>query len=172
MAAASVSFGLTTRTGGDLKMWVPSRLWNDGHHGTTSPCLCWLDESGRTRFIVFSDGRADRIVEPCLEQAGDRLRSVTYFTGTDYEQLYLRDDLTQDADLTTFIGLEWRESDITENAYHGTELGEHVYTLRRFENGYLLRVASEHHGVFVTLDGLELADFDDLASVLDDVVDE
>ena len=120
---------------------------------------------------LLSTSRIDQIVEPCRDLAGDRLRSVTYFSQNDFEQLYLRDDLEQDADLTTFIGLEWRESDITENAYRGTELGEHVYTLRRFENGYLLRIATDTDGVFVTMDGLDLEDFDQLAAVLDDVIE-
>ncbi|WP_158055579.1 DUF7522 family protein [Halorussus halophilus] len=120
---------------------------------------------------LLSDARADRIVEPCREHVGDALRSITYFTASDYEQIFLRSDLEQDADLTTFIGLEWRESDITENAYQGTELGEHTYTLRRFENGFLLRVATDSAGVFVTTDDLTLDAFDDLAEILDDVVE-
>ena len=120
---------------------------------------------------LLSDANADRIVETCREQAGDRLRSVTYFRQDDFEQLYLRDDLEQDADLTTFIGLEWREADITENAYQGTELGEHVYTMRRFENGYLLRVATHQDGVFVTVDGLSLSTFEALAEALEAAVE-
>lgn len=120
---------------------------------------------------LLTDARADKLIEPCRERAGDGLRSIAYFTASDYEQLFLRDDLEQDADLTTFIGLERRESDITENAYRGTELGEHTYTLRRFENGFLLRVATPSNGVFVTTDDLTLAVFDDLAAVLDDVID-
>jgi hypothetical protein len=119
---------------------------------------------------LLTDGREDRIVDTCREQAGDRLRSVTYFQQDDFEQLYLRDDLQQDADLSTFIGLEWREADLTENAYQGTELGEHVYTLRRFDNGFLLRVATHRDGVFVTIDGLSMDGFEDLATALADVV--
>jgi hypothetical protein len=113
----------------------------------------------------------ERIVDTCRTEAGDRLRSVTYFRQDDYEQLYLRDDLEQDADLATFIGLEWRESGITEDAYRGTELGEHVYTLRRFDNGYLLRLAAHRDGVFVTLDDLSMAGCEDLATSLRSLVD-
>jgi hypothetical protein len=120
---------------------------------------------------LLSEANTDRIVQTCLDSAGDHLRSVTYFTQDDFEQLYLRDDLEQDADLTTFIGLEWREADITENAYEGTELGEHVYTMRRFENGYLLRIATHRDGVFVTLDGLSLSSFEELATALEAEID-
>jgi hypothetical protein len=37
---------------------------------------------------------------------GDRLRSVTYFTRTDYGQLSLRENLERDADAMRFIGHE------------------------------------------------------------------
>jgi len=118
---------------------------------------------------LLSERGGERIVAACRERAGDRLRSVTYFSRDDFEQLYLRDDLQRDADLTTFIGVERRESDLTEDVYRGTELGEHVYTLRRFENGYLLRVATAREGVFVTMDGLSLEGFEELATALDGV---
>lgn len=120
---------------------------------------------------LLSESRADRIVETCREETGDRLRSVTYFTRSDFEQLYLRSDLQQDADLTTFIGLEWRESDITEDAYRGTELGRYEYTMRGFENGYLLRVETDRCGVFVTMDGLTIEGFEELAAALNEVVE-
>lgn len=119
---------------------------------------------------LLTEDQAASIVRTGRDLAGDRLRSVTYFRQDDFEQVYLREDLEQDADLTTFIGLEWREADITENAYQGTELGEHVYTLRRFDNGYLLRVSTHRDGVFVTMDGLSLSGFEDLAAALADVV--
>lgn len=120
---------------------------------------------------LLSGDAVDRIVDTCRTGAGDRLRSITYFRRDDYEQLYLRDDLEQDADLATFVGLEWRESGITEDAYRGTELGEHVYTLRRFDDGYLLRLAADRDGVFVTLDDLSMAGCEDLATSLGSVVD-
>lgn len=120
---------------------------------------------------LLTDGATDRLVEAARDIAGDRLRSATYFTKDDFEQLYLREDLERGADLTTFIGLEWRESDITGNAYEGTELGEHQFTLRRFENGYLLRVTTDRGGVFVTLNGLSLEGFDDVANALREALD-
>lgn len=46
----------------------------------------------------------ERIVRTSRTAVGDSLRSVTYFTRDDFEQLYLREDLEQDADLSTFIG--------------------------------------------------------------------
>lgn len=114
---------------------------------------------------------AERLVTTCRELAGDRLRSVTFFSRDDFDQLYLRDDLKRGADLASFIGLEWRESGITEDAYHGTELGEHEYTIRAFKNGYLVRVSRGNDGAFVTTDGLTLSGFEELAHSMLDILD-
>lgn len=119
--------------------------------------------------LVSPDG-AERIVETSRTIVGDRLRSITYFTHDDFDQLYLRDDLARDADLTSFIGVEWRESGITQDAYRNSELGEHRYTIRVFENGYLLRVGTEHDGIFITTDGLTMQGFDAVADALIDLL--
>lgn len=115
---------------------------------------------------LLPDSTAQRLVETCRDRAGDRLRSVTFFTRDDFDQLYLREDLERGADLSSFIGLEWRESGITQDAYHGTELGEHRYTIRAFKNGYLVRVSIGNEGAFVTTDGLTLDGFEDLAAAM------
>lgn len=119
---------------------------------------------------LLSDAGAERVVETCREIAGDRLRSVTYFTENDYEQLYLRANLARDADLESFIGVEWHESTIVGEAYGTSELGRHHYTIRVFENGFLLRVASEDRGLFVTTDALPTSTFEELGEVLDELV--
>ena len=115
---------------------------------------------------------ADRVVGVCRELIGDRLRSVTYFTQNDYEQLYLREDLARDADLESFTGVEWHESSIIDDAYGTSELGGHNFTIRVFENGYLLRVSGANHGLFVTTDDLSMATFERLGEALADLVGE
>ena len=120
---------------------------------------------------LLDDDTADRIVRTCRTAVGDSLRSITYFTRDDFEQLYLREDLDRDADLTTFVGHEWREFKTTQDAYVGSELGEYQYTIRTFENGYLIRVTTESRGVFVTTDGLQMRDFDELATAVRDVLE-
>jgi hypothetical protein len=112
----------------------------------------------------------DRIVRTARSAVGDSLRSVTYFTRDDFEQIYLREDLDQDADLTTFVGHEWRGFKTTQDAYVGSELGEYQYTIRAFENGYLIRVTTDRRGVFVTTDGLRMRDFEELATAIRDVL--
>ncbi|MFC6716864.1 hypothetical protein ACFQGT_16580 [Natrialbaceae archaeon GCM10025810] len=120
--------------------------------------------------LLTADAK-DLIVTTCRTAVGDSLRSVTYFTQDDFEQLYLRDDLERDADLSTFIGNEWRGFKVTQTAYEGSELGEYRYTIRSFENGFLVRVTSEEDGVFVTTDGLTIRDFEELATAVRTVLE-
>jgi hypothetical protein len=120
---------------------------------------------------LLDDEVADQVVTAARTAVGDSMRSVTYFSRDDYEQLYLRGDLERDADLGTFVGHEWREWETTQAAYGGSELGTHEYTIRVFENGFLIRVAVDRGGVFVTTDGLTLKDFEELAGALREVLD-
>ncbi|MFP8951750.1 hypothetical protein ACLI4Z_02085 [Natrialbaceae archaeon A-arb3/5] len=115
---------------------------------------------------LLTSGAADQIVTTCRTAVGDSLRSVTYFTRDDYEQLYLRDDLERDADLSTFIGHEWRGFKTAQTAYENSELGEYNYTIRVFDNGFLIRVTNDSEGVFATTDGLTVKDFEEVATAL------
>jgi hypothetical protein len=115
---------------------------------------------------LLASEAADTIVTVSRTAIGDSCRSVTYFTRDDYEQLYLRDDLEKDADLKSFIGHEWRGFRTAHAAYDQSELGEYRYTIRAFENGYLVRVTTDREGVFVTTDGLKMQDFENVASSL------
>ncbi len=119
---------------------------------------------------LIDDETADHIVRTARTAVGDSLRSATYFTRDDFEQLYLREDLASDADLSTFIGNEWRGFRITEDAYRGSELGDYDYTIRVFDRGYLVRVTTDREGVFVTTDGLSMQDFEALATAIGEVL--
>ncbi|QLK25919.1 hypothetical protein HYG81_17870 [Natrinema zhouii] len=116
---------------------------------------------------ILTPETSEQIVTTCRTAIGDSLRSVTYFTRDDYEQVYLREDLERDADLSTFIGHEWRGFKTTQTAYEGSELGSYEYTIRVFENGFLIRVTNDSQGVFVTTDGLTIKDFEEVATALD-----
>lgn len=121
---------------------------------------------------IVSDEIADLFVTTCRTAVGDSLRSITYFTRDDFDQLYLREDLESDADLETFIGHEWQDFKVTRSAYAGSELGAYRYTIRVFENGFLVRVTSDREGVFVTTDGLLMKDFEELATAVGSVLEE
>ncbi|MFC6765314.1 DUF7522 family protein [Natrinema soli] len=116
---------------------------------------------------ILTSEASEQIVATCRTAIGDSLRSVTYFTRDDYEQVYLREDLERDADLSTFIGHEWRGFKTTQTAYEGSELGAYDYTIRVFENGFLIRVTNDSEGVFATTDGLTVKDFEEVATALD-----
>lgn len=96
---------------------------------------------------------------------GDELRSLTYFTEESVEQLYLRSDLSRTADLVGFAESE-RHGFHAQALYADTQLGEYLFTVRVFENGYLTRVIANGHGVWVTTDSMEMDRFEELASAL------
>ncbi|WP_276252545.1 DUF7522 family protein [Halomontanus rarus] len=121
---------------------------------------------------LLSAETADQIETTCRTAIGDSLRSIMYFTRDDFEQLYLREDLERDADLSTFIGHEWRGFKTTQTAYKGSELGDYQYTIRVFENGFLIRVTSEREGIFVTTDGLTMKDFEEVATAISTVLED
>lgn len=120
---------------------------------------------------LLDAGTGESIVRTCRTAVGDSLRSVTYFTRADFEQIYLRDGLDREADLTTFVGHEWRGFKTTQDAYVGSELGDYEYTIRVFENGYLIRVTTASRGVFVTTDDLAMSNFDELAAAIGNVLE-
>ncbi|PGF15997.1 hypothetical protein CP556_07615 [Natrinema sp. CBA1119] len=114
---------------------------------------------------------ADEIHSVCRTTVGDELRSITYFTEDDVEQLYLRSDLEQTADLIGFADHE-RLGFHSQSAYRNTQLGEYEATIRMFENGFLSRVIRGPHGVWVTTDDMSIDRFEELTSALASVLDE
>lgn len=111
---------------------------------------------------LIRDEVADEIVSACRATVGDQLRSITYFTDEDYAQLYLRSDLERDADLAGFVDYESLGFD-AHTAYHGSELGEYRFTIRVFDNGFLVRITTDDEGVFITTDGVTIQDFEEVA---------
>lgn len=114
---------------------------------------------------ALSEDAREELVSASRTAVGDELRSVTYFTEDDVEQLYLRSDLESDADLVGFADVE-RLGFRTQTDYQGSELGEYQFTIRAFERGYLTRVVVDDRGVFVTTDPLEMDRFEELASAV------
>jgi len=114
---------------------------------------------------------ADELLSVCRTAVGDELRSVTYFTDDDVEQLYLRSDLDQTADLVGFAEHE-RLGFHSQSAYRNTQLGEYGATIRMFENGYLSRVIRGGHGVWVTTDDMSMERFEELTSALESVLED
>ncbi|RKD93971.1 DUF7522 family protein [Halopiger aswanensis] len=114
---------------------------------------------------------ADEIMSVCRTTVGDELRSVTYFSEDAVDQLYLRSDLEQTADLVGFAEHE-RMGFRSQSAYRNTQLGDYEATIRMFENGYLSRVIRGEHGVWVTTDDMSMERFEELTSALKQVLDD
>lgn len=117
-----------------------------------------------------TDPPTTELVSACRTAVGDQLRSVTYFTPDHHRQLYLRDDLERDADLSAFAATE-QAGFSSQEAYADSELGAYGFTIRAFENGYVTRVIEGRRGVFVTTDPMTMARFRDVAAAVESVLD-
>lgn len=125
-------------------------------------------ESG-SRTEAVPEERAERLRRAARTAAGERLRSVTYFTPEEHEQVYLRSDLDADANVAGFVE-QARDGFRANDAYVGTELGSYRYTIRRFERGSVVRVTTEQEGVFATAEGLTVERTEEIASALHGVL--
>ena len=111
----------------------------------------------------------EELLSVCRTAVGDELRSITYFTHEDVDQLYLRSDLDPDANLEGFAEHE-RLGFRSQEAYENTELGEYEATIRMFEYGYLTRVVYDGHGVWVTTDDMSIDRFEELSVAVRNVL--
>ena len=116
------------------------------------------------------NAHATELLSAARTATGDELRSLTYFTEDGVEQLYLRSDLNQTADLVGFAENE-RQGFHAQALYANTQLGEYRFTVRAFENGYLTRVIANGHGVWVTADTMGIDRFEELAAALSGVLE-
>ena len=117
-----------------------------------------------------SDEDVDTLVAACTQVAGDALRSIVWFTIDDFDQIYLTDYLSAEADIQSFVDNE-REGFDRVPTHEGSELGRYEYTIRRFQAGYLVSVITGDHGVFVTTDQLTIETYDDLATAVVEAVE-
>lgn len=114
---------------------------------------------------VLATSTVDELVSACRTLVGDELRSITYFDEDHVEQVYLRSDLDQTADLVGFAELE-RVGYRADELYRNTQLGDYRATIRMFEHGYLTRVIEGGHGVWITTDSMSMDRFEELASAV------
>lgn len=112
---------------------------------------------------------ADELISVCRTIVGDELRSITYFTEDEVEQIYLRSDLDRTADLVGFADHE-RLGFRSQSAYRNTQLGEYQATVRMFENGFLTRVIYDRNGVWVTTDDISIDRFEEISTALKSVL--
>lgn len=118
---------------------------------------------------VLDPDIADELLSVCRTGIGDELRSITYFTDDEVEQVYLRSDLDRTADLVGFAELE-RAGFQADELYGDTQLGEYRATVRMFERGYLTSVIYDGRGVWVTTDSMSMDRFEELSVALKSVL--
>jgi hypothetical protein len=128
------------------------------------------DPDTRDDMSHLSTTDGDELVRAARTATGDELRSVTYFTENAVEQLYLREELDRTADLVGFAESE-RHGFHAQSLYRDTQLGAYQFTVRVFANGYLTRVITNGHGVWVTTDSMEVDRFEELAAALRALLD-
>lgn len=120
--------------------------------------------------VVLPNGIGEELESVARTTIGDELRSITYFDEDDQvEQIYLRSDLEQTADLIGFAELE-RMGFQSHAAYRNTQLGTYHGTIRMFENGFLARVIGAACGVWVTTDSMSIDRFDELVSAITPII--
>jgi hypothetical protein len=119
----------------------------------------------------FTEG----LVATCRTALGDSLRSVVHFTPDGYGVLYLRSDLGADPHdaheakralvENERLGFDSREtySHLQEAPGVDGSLGEYLFTVRAFTDGYLARVLDGDHGVLVTTDSMDIDAFEEFA---------
>jgi hypothetical protein len=125
--------------------------------------------------IETSSAYADSLVSLSRTALGDTLRSVVRFTPEDFEVLYLRSDLGVEPSAAREakralvenerLGFSTRETYRTLTDEPGVEpsLGEYLFTLRAFSDGYVARVNDGEEGVLVTTDAMDIDAFEEFA---------
>ncbi len=119
----------------------------------------------------LTDDEAEQLLRVCRAAIGDELRSVTYFSPNDFQHIYLRDDLERGTDPHSFVENE-RGGFSSQRTYEWSELGKYRYTMRAFENGYLVRVIAGTHGAYVTTDSVTMDRFNEVAEAVNGVLEE
>lgn len=119
----------------------------------------------------LSDEVADQLLSACRTAVGDELRSLTYFTRDDYRHIYLREDLERGPDPLAFVETE-RMGFASQDTYEWSELGEYKFTVRAFENGYVVRVIGDDSGAYATTDSLTMDLFWEVAEAMQQILEE
>jgi hypothetical protein len=129
-------------------------------------------------FRTRIDGeRADSIVSAVRTSLGDELRSLLYFTPSEFDVLYVRRDLADDpatdrerraplVDIETVGFVEAPVRSTVSAGSEGSSIGEYGFTIRFHDDGFVVRVLSGDAGVLFTTDSMDVAAFRDAATAV------
>ena len=117
---------------------------------------------------------ADSIVSAARTTIGDTLRSVVYFTRSEMDVLYVRQDLYETRSgameaksrLVEFERLGFDEGPVRTALSvpdHPESIGPYDFTVRFHEDGYVVRILVDDAGVIVTSDEIDIEQFEDAA---------
>lgn len=130
-----------------------------------------IDETYRT------DLRTDvatGIVSAARTSLGDTLRSVVYFTPSEFDVLYVRQDCYDSSEAARSAKKQLVElervgfaevpvrANVTEAA-DGSDIGPYEFTVRFHEDGFVVRVLQGDAGTIMTTDSMDVNAFEDAA---------
>ncbi|QLG49470.1 DUF7522 family protein [Natrinema halophilum] len=137
-----------------------------------------IDEPYRTEII---EELATGIASAARTSLGDTLRSTIYFTPSDFDILYLRQDLYDSVDdarrakaqLVELEQVGFAEGPVRTALGHGdagSNIGEYEFTVRFHDDGFVLRVLQGGSGVLLTIDSMDANAFEDAAIAVQELL--
>lgn len=131
----------------------------------------------RTFRTAIDDGLAENVVSAGRTGLGDTLRSVVYFTPSEFDVLYVRRDLYEspeaareaksrliDFEMTGFAEAPIRSA-LSQRAQR-SDIGPYEFTVRFHEEGFVVRIIEGDAGVLFTTDDMDVSAFEDAASAI------
>lgn len=125
-----------------------------------------------------TDDLADSLVSTIRTGLGDTLRSVVYFTPSEFDVLYVRQDLYDsptdsrdvksqlvDFELVGFAEAPVRSSLSIADDEKG--IGQYEFTVRFHEDGFVVRKLVGNVGVLLTADSMNVAAFEEAAHAVE-----
>jgi hypothetical protein len=132
---------------------------------------------GKTYRTPIGTDLADGVVSAARTSLGDTLRSVLYFTPSEFDVLYVRQDLYRStaavreakAPLVEIEEVGFAEAPI-RTAISRTEaassIGNYEFTVRFHDDGFVLRVIVGDVGVLLTTDDMDVNAFEDAVGAI------
>ncbi|MFC4540555.1 hypothetical protein ACFO5R_01280 [Halosolutus amylolyticus] len=125
-----------------------------------------------------TDDLADSLVTASRTSLGDTLRSVVYFTPSEFDVLYVRQDLYDsptdsrgvksqlvDFELVGFAEAPVRSSLSIADGDRG--IGQYEFTVRFHEDGFVVRKLVGNVGVLLTADSMDVTAFEEAAHAIE-----
>ena len=119
---------------------------------------------------------AENIVQAARTSIGDVLQSVVYFTPSQFDVLYVRQDLYNSPEeareaLSELVELEkvgFAEVPVrsTLSGQAASTIGPYELTVRFHENGFVVRTLEGDHGVLLTTENMNVTGFEEAVIII------